>query len=71
MADSIDLQIKELTEKLNVTSVVVTHDMYSVKNVANRVAMIHEGKIYFKGSAEELLNSDDPVIQQFIKRTEV
>jgi len=71
MADSIDLQIKELTEKLNVTSVVVTHDMYSVKNVANRVAMIHEGKIYFKGSAEELLHSDDSVIQQFIKRTEV
>ena len=71
MADSIDLQIKELTEKLNVTSVVVTHDMYSVKNVANRVAMINEGKIYFTGSSEELLNSDDPVIQQFIKRTEV
>jgi len=71
MADSIDLQIKELTEKLNVTSVVVTHDMYSVKNVANRVAMIHEGKIYFTGSAEELLNSDDQVIQEFIKRTEV
>ena len=69
MADSIDLQIKELTEKLNVTSVVVTHDMYSVKNVANRVAMIHEGKIYYTGSAEELLNSDDPVIQEFIKRT--
>lgn len=71
MADSIDLQIKELTEKLNVTSVVVTHDMYSVKNVANRVAMIHEGKIYFTGSSEELINSDDPVIQEFIKRTEV
>jgi len=71
MADSIDLQIKELTEKLNVTSVVVTHDMYSVKNVANRVAMINEGKIYFTGSSEELLHSDDSVIQQFIKRTEV
>ena len=71
MADSIDLQIKELTEKLNVTSVVVTHDMYSVKNVANRVAMIHEGKIYFTGSAEELLTSHDTVIQEFIKRTEV
>ncbi len=70
MADSIDLQIKELTEKLNVTSVVVTHDMYSVKNVANQVAMIHEGKIYFTGSAEELLNSDDSIIKEFIQRTE-
>jgi len=70
MSDSIDLQIKELTEKLNVTSVVVTHDMYSVKNVANHVAMIHEGKIHFTGSAEELLNSDDPIIKEFIQRTE-
>jgi len=70
MSDSIDLQIKELTEKLNVTSVVVTHDMYSVKNVANQVAMIHEGKIHFTGSAEELLSSDDPIIKEFIQRTE-
>jgi phospholipid/cholesterol/gamma-HCH transport system ATP-binding protein len=70
MSDSIDLQIKELTEKLNVTSVVVTHDMYSVKNVANQVAMMHEGIIHFTGSAEELLNSNDPIIKQFIQRTE-
>jgi len=70
MSDSIDLQIKELTEKLNVTSVVVTHDMYSVKNVANQVAMMHEGIIHFTGSAEELLNSDDPIIKKFIQRTE-
>lgn len=70
MSDSIDLQIKELTEKLNVTSVVVTHDMYSVKNVANQVAMMHDGIIHFTGSAEELLNSDDPIIKEFIQRTE-
>ena len=71
MADSIDILIKDLTEKLNVTSIVVTHDMYSVKNVANKVAMMNDGKIYFIGSQEDLINSDDPVIQEFIKRTEV
>jgi phospholipid/cholesterol/gamma-HCH transport system ATP-binding protein len=71
MADSIDILIKDLTEKLNVTSIVVTHDMYSVKNVADKVAMMNDGKIYFVGSQEELINSDDPIIQQFIKRTEV
>ena len=70
MADSSDVLIKDLTEKLNVTSIVVTHDMYSVKNVANKVAMINEGVIHFIGSQEELINSDDPVIQEFIKRTE-
>jgi phospholipid/cholesterol/gamma-HCH transport system ATP-binding protein len=44
--------------------------MYSVKNVANKVAMMNDGKIYFIGSQKDLINSDDPVIQEFIKRTE-
>ena len=71
MADSIDKLIKDLSDKLNVTSIVVTHDMYSVKNVASKVAMMHDGKIYFIGSQEQLINSDDPIIREFIKRTEI
>jgi phospholipid/cholesterol/gamma-HCH transport system ATP-binding protein len=70
MSDSIDDLIKDLTEKLSSTSVVVTHDMYSVKNVANKVAMMHEGKIYFSGSPHELISSKDPIIKEFIQRTE-
>ncbi len=69
MSDSIDNLIKELKEKIEVTSVVVTHDMYSVKNVADKVAMMHEGKIYFTGLPNELLESKDEVILDFIKRT--
>ncbi len=69
MSDSIDNLIKELTNKLNVTSIVVTHDMYSVKNVADKVAMMHNGVIYFTGSQQELLDSNDLVIKDFIKRT--
>jgi len=71
MSDSIDNLIKDLGTKLNVTSIVVTHDMYSVKNVADKVAMVHEGKIYFVGKPQDLLNSDDQVIIDFIKRTGV
>ena len=71
MSDSIDQLIKDLSEKLNVTSVVVTHDMYSVKNVANKVAMMNEGVIYFTGKPDELINSTDKVIEDFIRRTEV
>ncbi len=69
MSDSIDNLIKDLSEKLNVTSIVVTHDMYSVKNVAHKVAMLHDGIIYFKGTPAELLSSKDNTIINFIKRT--
>jgi phospholipid/cholesterol/gamma-HCH transport system ATP-binding protein len=69
MSDSIDNMIKELADKLNVTSIVVTHDMYSVKNVADKVAMIHNGVIHFVGTPEELLKEEDSIIVDFIKRT--
>jgi len=69
MSESIDNLIKDLSTKLNVTSIVVTHDMISVRIVAERVAMAHEGKIYFTGTPEELLASEDEVIKDFIART--
>ncbi|HPI37576.1 MAG TPA: ABC transporter ATP-binding protein [Ignavibacteriaceae bacterium] len=70
MSDSIDNLIKDLSQKLKVTAIVVTHDMFSVKNVADKVAMMHEGKIYFTGKPDELLSSKDQTIYDFIKRTE-
>jgi phospholipid/cholesterol/gamma-HCH transport system ATP-binding protein len=69
MSDSIDELINHLNEQLNVTSIVVTHDMFSVKNVADKVSMMHNGKIYFSGTYDEVLQSNDTIIQNFIKRT--
>ncbi|OGU57365.1 MAG: ABC transporter ATP-binding protein [Ignavibacteria bacterium RBG_13_36_8] len=69
MADSIDELIRELNIKLKVTAIVVTHDMFSVKNAADRIAMMHEGKIYFEGTPKQVVKSDDFVIKNFIKRT--
>ncbi len=69
MSDSIDALIKDLNDRLDVTSVVVTHDMFSVKNVAEKISMIHEGKIYFTGTFDEIMSSQDPIIQRFINRT--
>ena len=69
MSDSIDALIKDLNDRLDVTSVVVTHDMFSVKNVAEKISMIHEGKIYFTGTFNEIISSQDPIIQKFINRT--
>ena len=71
MSDSIDELIVHLNKKVNVTSIVVTHDMFSVKNVADKVSMMHNGKIYFSGTYDEVLNSKDSVIQNFVKRTVV
>ncbi|MGD8781182.1 MAG: ABC transporter ATP-binding protein [Ignavibacteria bacterium] len=69
MSDSIDNLINSLNEQLNVTSIVVTHDMFSVQNVADKVAMMHDGRIYFEGTVNEIINSNDEVIKNFIKRT--
>jgi len=69
MSDAIDDLIKSLNEKLKVTSIIVTHDMFSVKNTADIIAMMHQGKIYFSGTIDELTNNEDPVVQKFIQRT--
>jgi phospholipid/cholesterol/gamma-HCH transport system ATP-binding protein len=69
MSDAIDDLIKSLNEKLKVTSIIVTHDMFSVKNTADIIAMMHQGKIYFSGTINELTNNEDPVVQKFIQRT--
>jgi len=68
-SDTIDQLIYDLSKKLKVTSIVVTHDLVSVRKVADRVAMIHNGVIYFDGAFNEFVESSDPTIQDFIKRT--
>jgi phospholipid/cholesterol/gamma-HCH transport system ATP-binding protein len=69
MSDAIDDLIKSLHEKLKVTSIIVTHDMFSVKNTADKIAMMFEGKIYFSGTTQELEDSNDSVVLKFIQRT--
>jgi len=48
------------------TSVVVTHDMKSAMHVADRIAYLHEGRVYFHGTPAELEKCDDPIIQDFL-----
>lgn len=64
--NEINQLIRDLHEKLQVTSVVVTHDMHSAFSVATRMAMIHDGKQIAYGSPDEIINNDDPILQQFI-----
>jgi len=58
--------ILQLKEKLHVTSVVVTHDMASAFKVSDRFALLHNGRIVFHGTREEILASKDPLVQNFI-----
>ena len=66
-ANSINDLIVSLQNKLDVTSVVVTHDMNSVERVADRVAFLSEGVVHFEGTVPELEASDDKVLNNFVK----
>ena len=66
MGDAINDLIIELHDKLSITSIAVTHDMVSAYKIADRLAMLYEGKIMATGTPEEIKNTKDPVVKQFI-----
>jgi phospholipid/cholesterol/gamma-HCH transport system ATP-binding protein len=66
VSDSINRLIARLQRTLGVTSIVVTHDMKSAFHVANHIAYLHEGRIYFHGTPAELQHTTDPVLQDFL-----
>jgi len=65
-ADVINELILRMQKQLKVVSIVVTHDMTSAYKVADRIAMLYEGRIIGVGTPDEIRNSSDPIIQQFI-----
>jgi phospholipid/cholesterol/gamma-HCH transport system ATP-binding protein len=66
VSDSINRLIRRLQERFGVTSLVVTHDMKSAFHLADHIAYLHEGRIYFYGTPQELEISTDPLIQDFM-----
>ncbi len=67
MGDIVNDLVVALRDRLQVTSVVVTHDMHSAYKVADHIAMLYNGGIIEVGSPEEIRRSRNPVVQQFIK----
>ncbi len=65
-ADAINDLINKLKIEIGVTSVVITHDMASSYRVADRIAMLYEGRIIEEGTPHEIKGSQNPVVQQFI-----
>jgi phospholipid/cholesterol/gamma-HCH transport system ATP-binding protein len=70
-ADVINELIVNLREKLNVTSIAVTHDMKSAWRIADRIVMLYDGTVQIEGSPEEIQASTDPVVKQFISGSSV
>jgi phospholipid/cholesterol/gamma-HCH transport system ATP-binding protein len=66
MADVINELIVELVEDLGATAISITHDMASVRKIADQVAMIYEGKIIWTGPVDSIDDSGNPYVDQFV-----
>jgi len=66
MADVINNLIVAVNQKVGATALTITHDMQSAKKIGDRVAMLYQGKIVWAGPAEDVDNSGNPYIDQFI-----
>lgn len=67
MADAINELIVEMKEKLDITSVTITHDMKSAYKIADTIAMLYNGVIIETGSPEEIENSSNEIVRQFVE----
>lgn len=65
-ADVINELIIKLQHELKVTSIVVTHDMSSAMKIADRIVMLHHGKIVFDGTPEQIKTTDDEIVRRFV-----
>ncbi|MFN3994968.1 MAG: ABC transporter ATP-binding protein [bacterium] len=64
-ANQINKMIVEINHKYNITNIIVSHDVLSIKQIASYVIFIYNGQILFKGKPEELMNTDTEVISEF------
>ena len=71
MAQLLGDLIQRLKQQLHLTSVVVTHDMRLAKKLADRVVFLHEAKVIFFGTSEEMERSDEPIVKEFLELDEV
>jgi len=67
-SDIIDALVQRLDQELGVTSVMVTHDVRGAFRVANRLALLSEGKVVMQGTPQEFLASDHPKVKAFLER---
>jgi phospholipid/cholesterol/gamma-HCH transport system ATP-binding protein len=71
MAQLLGDLIKRLKLQLNLTSIVVTHDMRLAKKLADQVVFLHEGKAIFFGTSADMQKSTEPIVQEFLELDEL
>lgn len=65
-ARRVDKLIHELSQRLGVTCIVVSHDLVSIFSIAQRIAMLYQGELLLLGTPAEFKASPNPIVQQFI-----
>ena len=67
MAAVINALIRGIVTEMGATAITITHDMRTLRDVADRVAMLHEGRVHWQGTAAEAVTTDEPVLRQFTR----
>jgi len=70
-AEVIDALISDLTHEFNMTTVVNTHDMNSVLQIGQKIAFLHQGKLWWEGDNTEILKTDNKELNDFVFSTEL
>lgn len=66
-ARRVDQMIRELCDRIGVTSIVVSHDLTSIFTIADRIAMLYKGRVRLVGTPEDFRTTEDPVVRQFVE----
>lgn len=66
-ARRVDQMIRELCDTVGVTAIVVSHDLTSIFTIADRIAMLYQGRVRIVGTPEQVRDTDDPVVRQFVE----
>jgi phospholipid/cholesterol/gamma-HCH transport system ATP-binding protein len=66
VSDSIDRLILRVGERVKGTTVAVTHDMRSARRIGQRILLLHNGRIYFGGTPDQVFGSSDPIVWRFV-----
>jgi phospholipid/cholesterol/gamma-HCH transport system ATP-binding protein len=67
MSTVINRLIRGIVTEMGATAITITHDMRTLRDVADRVAMLDQGRVHWQGTADQALTTDDPVMRQFTR----